>query len=65
MKFDIYFKYILRKINFYTLIPSYLGNASFETITMDVKSPQPTILYLIKLWVCLYILYDQYVSFLD
>ena len=37
LKFDIFFKYIVRKRNFCTLNPSYLRNVSFETITMAVK----------------------------
>ena len=39
LKFNIFFKYILRKRNFCTLTPSYLGNVSFETVTMAVNSP--------------------------
>ena len=55
----IYFKIYLRKRNFCTLTPSYIGNVSFETVTMVINSPQPTLLCVITLFVCLSILYDQ------
>ena len=57
--------YILRKRNFFTLTPSYLGNVSFETVTMAVNSQRHTLLCVITLCVCLSILYNQYVPFLD
>ena len=47
------------------MTPSYLGNVSFETVTMAVNSPQPTLSCVISLCVCLYSLYDQDVSFID
>ena len=63
--FDIFFKLILGKINCCTLTPSYLGSVSFATVIMAVNSPQPTLLCVITLCVCLSIIYNQDVPFLD
>ena len=65
MKFDIFFKFILRKRGRCTLNPSYLGNLSVATVTMDVISLQPTLLCVITLCVFLSIIYDQDVPFLE
>ena len=65
LKFDIYFKSILRIISPCTLTPSYLCNVSVATVTMAVNSPEPTLLCVIALCVCLSSLYYQYVPFLD
>ena len=47
------------------MTPSYLGNAFFAAVTMAVNSPQPTLLCVITLCVCLYSLYDQNFPSLD
>ena len=65
LKFDIFFKYILRKRKFRTLTPSYLGGVSFETVTVAVNSPQPTLLCVITSCVCLSRIYEQDVPFLN
>ena len=65
LKFDIYFKFILRKRNRFTLNPSYIGNVSVATVTMAINSLQATLLCVITLCVCLSSLYYQDVPFLD
>ena len=55
----------LRKRDFRTLNPSYLGNVSFATFTMAVNLPQTTLLCVITLCVWLFSLYDQDLPFLD
>ena len=47
------------------MTPSYLGNAFFAAVTMAVNSPQPTLLCVITLCVCLSSLYDQNFPSLD
>ena len=60
--FQIHFT---KKKPLYTKLHSYLGNVSVATVTMAAKSPQPTILCVITLCVCLSSLYYQDVPFLD
>ena len=65
LKFDIYFKFILRERNPCTLTPSYLGSVNVATVIMAVNSPEPTLLCIITLCVFLSSLYDQDVPFLE
>ena len=48
-----YISNTFHKKNFCKLTPSYLGNVSFVTIAMTVNSPQPNLLCIIILCVCL------------
>ena len=47
------------------MTPTYLGNVSVATVNMYVISPEPNILCVITLCVCLCILYNQDVPFLE